>query len=334
MAWSPFDALLLRASHSEGFRAPTLAQVFVGEISRRNSGTPDPYRADVVGSPADVGDESRQVIRGGNKDLGPEQAKENSAGFVFQVPFIDGFSVSADYFKIRQTDVIDTFGEAEQLALDFLLRTTGQGGNPDVVRLAVTPEDAARFAAFNATHPNDQRTPVGAIDFVRDTFINIAQRKVSGIDFGLDYKLRETAFGNFTFKSNVAYFDKFEEQKDATSPSVGKLKINGLPRVRGMASVAWSRDRMTAGLRANYVGDMEDTSAPKLDDGGNYRVSSYTTFNSYVGIRLGQTHKSYLRFGINNLFDRDPPLADEDRTYLDEDANPGRFFYVDWRFKL
>ena len=334
MAWSPFDALLLRASHSEGFRAPTLAQVFVGEIIRRNSGTPDPYRADVVGSPADLGDESRQVIRGGNANLGPEQAKENSAGFVFQVPFLDGLSVSADYFKIRQTDVIDTYGEADQLALDYRLRTTGQGSNPDVVRLAVTPEDAARFVAWNATHPNDQRTPVGAVDFVRDTYINIAQRKVSGVDFGLDYKLRETALGNFTFKSNIAYFDKFEEQKDDASPSVGQLKINGLPRVRGMASVAWSRDRLSAGLRANYVGDMVDTSAPVREDGGNYRVSSYTTFNSYVGIRLGREHKSYLRFGINNLFDRDPPLADEDRTYLDEDANPGRFFYVDWRFKL
>ena len=47
-----------------------------------------------------------------------------------------------------------------------------------------------------------------------------------------------------------------------------------------------------------------------------------------------KAHKSYLRFGIKNVFDRDPPLSDEDRTYMDEDANPGRFFYVDWRFML
>ena len=79
---------------------------------------------------------------------------------------------------------------------------------------------------------------------------------------------------------------------------------------------------------------MVDTSAPVSEDGGSYRVSSYTTFNSYFGIRLGRESNSYLRLGINNLFDRDPPLAVEDRTYLDKDAHPGRFFHVDWRFKL
>lgn len=334
LAWAPFAPLLLRASHSEGFRAPTLAQVFVGEIIRRNTGTQDPYRADVVGDPADLGDESRQVIRGGNPNLGPEQAKENSAGFVFQVPFVKGLSISADYFRIRQTGVIDTFGEADQLDLDFKLRTSGQGSNPDVVRLPVTPADAAKFAQWNATHPNDQRTAVGEVDYVRDTFINIAQRQVSGIDFGLNYRLRETSLGNFTFKSNVAYMDTFEEQKDATSPDVSQLKINGLPRVRGMASAYWSRDRYSAGLRANYVGSVYDTSAPPRSDGSYYQVDSYTTFNTFFGIRLGQQHKSYLRFGINNLFDKDPPLADEDRNYMDVDANPGRYFYVDWRLKL
>jgi len=334
LAWSPVSSLLLRASHSEGFRAPTLAQVFVGEISRRNTGTEDPYRADVIGSPSDVGDESREIIRGGNSNLGPEQAKENSAGFVFQVPFVKGLSVSADYFKIRQTGVIDTFGEAEQLALDLKLRSEGQAGNPDVVRLPVTAEDAAKFAQWNATHPGDQRQAVGQIDYVRDTFINIAQRDVSGIDFGLDYRLRGTSLGDFTFKTNVAYMDTFDEQKDAASPKFSQLKINALPRVRGMASVYWTHRRYSAGLHANYVGSMYDTSAPLRADGSYYQVNNYTTFNTFFGIRVGQQHKSYLRFGINNLFDRDPPLADEDRGYMTEYADPGRYFYVDWRFTL
>lgn len=334
LAWSPVSWLLLRGSHSEGFRAPTLAQVFVGEIVRRNTGTQDPYRADVVGSPADLGDESRQVIRGGNPNLGPEQAKDNSLGFVLQVPFIENLSVSADYFKIHQTDVIDTYGEADQLALDLQMRKNGMGGNPDVVRLPVTPDDAAKFAQWNATHPNDQRTAVGEVDYVLDTYINIAERNVSGIDFGLGYKIRQTPIGSFTFRSNIAYMDTFEEQKDASAPKVSQLQINGLPRIRGMTSVSWALGRYTAGARVNYTGSLFDTSAPVRADGGDYRVHGYTTVNTYVGIKLGVRRQSYLRFGINNLLDKDPPLADEDRTYFDVDANPGRYFYVDWRVKL
>lgn len=334
LAWSPVSWLLLRGSHSEGFRAPTLAQVFVGEIARRNTGTPDPYRVDVVGSPADLGEESRQVIRGGNPDLGPEQAREHSVGFVLQPPFAKGLSISADYFEIRQKDVISTYGEDDQLNLDFSMRASGKGGNPDVVRLPVTDADKAKFAAWNAAHPDDQRTPVGSVDYVRDTYINIAQRKVSGVDFGLDYRLPHTRFGDFRIRSNVAYLDTFEQQKDSASPAVQQLQINGLPRTRGLVGVSWSHDRYRAGLRANYIGNFKDTSAPRGADGKYYGVGSYTTFNTHFDMAFGKLRKTRVRLGVNNLFDRDPPLADEDRGYYNLDANVGRYIYLGWRMTM
>src|SRR3546814_9471488 len=105
--------------------------------------------------------------------------------------FLKSFSFSADYFEIKQDDVIDTYGPEQQLALDFLLRTSGQGFNPDVVRLPVTPADEAAFAQWNATHPDDQREAVGAVDTVSDTYINIARRKETGIDIGLASKLTD-----------------------------------------------------------------------------------------------------------------------------------------------
>ncbi|MGA7297399.1 MAG: TonB-dependent receptor [Rhodanobacteraceae bacterium] len=339
LAWSPTSWLLLRGSVSKGFRAPTLAQVYVGEIIRRNTGTPDPYRADVTATPADLGDESRQVRRGGNADLGPEQSEQHSYGFVLQMPFANDFSISADYFRIRQRDVIDTFGEAQQLALDFSLRESGQGGNPNVVRLAPTAADIAAFAAWNQSHPNDQRQAVGAVDYVRDTFINIARREVSGVDFGTRYRLRDTPLGNFTFKANVAYMDSFVEQLDANSPKQQQLEINGLPRVRGVASMHWRRHRYDGGLFARYTGPVKDTSAPPQDNGDDFRVKSWLSFNTYFGVKLGAYGKnsegSYLRVGINNILDKDPPLADENRGYFTGLYSPlGRYYYMEWRWKM
>lgn len=338
LAWSPVDWLLLRGTYSEGFRAPTLAQVFTGQIVRRNTGTPDPYRVDVTGTPADLGDESRQVRRGGNPDLGPEQAKENSFGFVFQAPFARNLSISADYFRIRQQDVIDTYGEAQQLALDFQLRESGQGSNPNVVRLPVTDADRAAFAAWNAAHPDDQRAPAGTIDYVRDTFINIARREVSGVDFGLKYRLRQTRLGNFNFKVNIAYLDEFLQQLDASSPEQQQLEYNGLPRVRGVAGVEWNRHRYSAGLLARYISSFKDTSAPTDANGDYFRVKAWTVYNAYVGLKLGDPdarHASSLRLGINNVFDKDPPLADENRGYFETIHDPrGRFYYLDWHMRL
>lgn len=338
LTWSPADWLLLRGSYSEGFRAPTLAQVFVGEIIRRNTGTPDPYRADVTGTPADLGDESRQVIRGGNPDLGPEQAKEHSVGFVLQP--LEGLSLSVDYFKIRQTDVIDTYGEAQQLALDFQLRTTGQGFNPAVVRLPVTPADQAAFDAYNAAHPGSTRTAVGAVDYVLDTFINIADRTVSGYDASLVYRLPESDYGKFTFRADMAYLDRFDERVDPDSPTTSPLQINGLPKTRGVFGVLWQGKRVDAGLQGNYIGSFYDTSAPKNDDGSDFKVDDWLTFNGFVGVKLGATGsgsgaQNYLRFGVNNLLDKDPPLADEDRGFFETvHDGRGRFFYLEWRVKM
>lgn len=337
ISWMPADWLLLRGSYSQGFRAPTLAQVFVGEIVRRNTGTADPYRADVTATPADLGDESRQVIRGGNPDLGPEQAKQHSFGFVLQPTFATGLSLSIDYFKIHQTDVIDTYGEEQQLALDYMLRTTGQGSNSAVVRLPVTPADQAAFDAYNAANPGDTRAAVGAVDYVRDTFINIAERTVSGYDASLIYRLGETDYGKFTFRADMAFLDHFDERVNSDSPVTSPLRVNGLPKTRGVIGALWQGQRFDAGLQGNYIGSFVDTSAPENDDGSDFKIGEWITFNGFFGAKLGSDPDkgSYLRFGVNNILDKDPPLADEDRGFFETVHDPrGRYFYVEWRVKM
>ncbi|MCB1628206.1 MAG: TonB-dependent receptor [Xanthomonadales bacterium] len=334
LAWTPVNGLMLRASYNEGFRAPTLAQIFVGDITRRSTGVPDPYRADVTGSEADLGTASRQIIRGGNRDLGPEEARARNLGLVLDVPFVDGLSLTVDHFRIRQTDVIDTFGETDQLALDFLLRTTGQGSNANVVRLPVTPEDAAAFAAYNAANPGATRTPVGEVDFVRDTFINISSREVSGMDYGLRYRLPESDWGRFTLRADMSRFNRFEQRRDDDSPLQQQIGINGLPRTRGVLSVHWRREAWEAGIQANYVSSFFDTSAP-VDGDEDFEVGSWTTCSVFGGYRFegGALEGLSLRLGANNVFDRDPPLADENRGFYEgiHDAR-GRFVYADVRY--
>ncbi len=336
-SWGPTDWALLRASYNEGFRAPTLAQVFVGEIVRRNAGTPDPYRADVTGTPADLGEESRQVIRGGNADLGPEEAKLHSFGLVLQPGFADGLTVSVDYFRIRQSDVIDTYGESQQLALDDRLRRSGEGSNPAVVRAPVTDADRAAFEAWNAANPGDQRVAAGEVLHVMDTFINIASRTISGYDFSVDYRLPETRLGRFTLRLDGAYTRSYDEKVADDAPSTSPLRINGMPKVRGTAGVQWKRDALDAGVFASHIGSFFDTSAPWNDDGSYYKVDAWTTVNAHVGLRFDALggRSNYLRLGANNLFDRAPPLADEDRGFFEgvHDGR-GRLFYVEWRLEL
>ncbi len=315
LSWYPARWLLARASFTEGFKAPNLAQLFTGEIPRRTEGVQDPYRADVTGTAADLGDVSREIIRGGNVNLQPEESETTTYGLVIQPPGANSFYLSIDYWDIEQTDRIDVFGHEDQLDLDFLLRSTGQGFNADVVRAAPTAADEAAFAAYNAANPGAQRQAAGEILFVRDTFFNLSERSVAGWDLGLSFSSKDTSAGRFNFKSELTWYDTFEERKDAVSPSEDQIRINGNPDFRGNASLTWNQGRLGAGLFANYVGDFIDTSAPAAD-GGDFLVEDWLVFNANVNYTW--QNGLNLRFSVNNVADEAPPLADEIRGFFNQ----------------
>src|SRR3546814_17152325 len=95
---------------------------------------------------------------------------------------------------------------------------------------------------------------------------------------------------------------------------------------------------MDAGLRGNYISGFYDTSAPFDENGNMFRVDSWLTFNAFVGFRFGNADggvQNYLRLGVNNLLDEDPPFADENRNFYETIHAPrGRFIYAEWRVRM
>ncbi|MCH9651523.1 MAG: TonB-dependent receptor [Deltaproteobacteria bacterium] len=331
LSWYPVRSVLARASYTEGFRAPNLAQLFTGEIVRRTEGVQDPYRAEVTATSADLGDVSRQIVRGGNPNLTPEESETMTAGIVIAPP-ASRFFISLDYWQIDQTDRIATFGHQDQLDLDFLLRSTGQGFNSAVVRGAPTAADVAAFGAFNAANGTNFEA-AGEIQLVRDTFINLSSREVTGWDVGLSYRTKDTAAGLFRFKSELTYYDSFDEQRDSDSPALSRLRLNGNPRFRGNASISWSRKQLGAGLLGKVISDFDDTSAPAAD-GGIFIVDEWLTFNTYLSYALdrGAAKGLSLRLSVRNVLDEEPPLADEIRGFFNQYHSPrGRSFYLTLR---
>ena len=98
---------MVRGSYNQGFKAPNLAQLFTGTLTRLNLSVTDTYRNPVTGLPTD-GPANRRSIGQGNPNLQPEKSTGKSGGIVIDVPWVKGLSVSVDYWEIRQTDVITT----------------------------------------------------------------------------------------------------------------------------------------------------------------------------------------------------------------------------------
>ncbi|MEM9624296.1 MAG: TonB-dependent receptor, partial [Pseudomonadota bacterium] len=119
------------------------------------------------------------------------------------------------------------------------------------------------------------------------------------------------------------------------------IKINGRPRWRANASILWSNEQWSAGVFANWIDDVIDNSVSAdgdtADPGRLLPVDDYLTINVHVDYQFDTNfaESTRVRLGIRNLFDEEPPVADEAFGYFGSlHSNRGRYLYMDFRVKL
>jgi len=377
LVWKPSAWLKLRGSFNESFRAPNLVQTNITPL-RRNVAASDPYRSEVTGLPSD-GSINRRTFRQGNQNLRPEEAESWLAGFVVDVPKLRGLSFTFDYWRIRQTNVLDNIGapatlQRDELELDLATQaalaagtpvdqidlgpgTPGYKGYSKVTRAPVTAEDRAAFAAFNArqTNPAARRAPVGAVVSLLDDYVNLGRRELEGYELGVRWQLPRTRLGQFTLNADSTRYLRRQQQGESTDPVLSQLGLNGRARWRASGSLQWRLGRWSAGWFTNYYGSFVDSSAATTEavyralGGPGYirvfndngitryllRVPPSWLHNANVSHRFGAEAPGWLRqvtvrFAVNNLLDRDPPIADETNGYAAGTANiRGRQFVLD-----
>jgi len=285
--YRPVDAVMIRASYNEGFRAPSLAAI--NYPSRTSVGSySDPYRQDVTGLPED-GQIQRLTTTTGNSDLAPEESKGYTLGTVIDVPFVEGLRFSVDWFKIEQDNLIaapntnqvriddaQRLYEATQAALaagtpynqiDLGSGGDGYAGNPLIIRDAVTQEDRELFAAYNEGRPQSEWVaPVGALVETLAPFDNLDSATIEGYDFNITYSIPAFDWGKVSVSTDWTYLDTFKRIGGADGSSSTQLGIDGNSRVRGSAALTWTNYEWSAGLSAYYIGEYADTGASISDE--------------------------------------------------------------------
>jgi len=218
--------------------------------------------------------------------------------------------------------------------------------------------DAGVAAIFTAA--GFDPSGAGEILSVTQNFRNLNPRETEGLDFGGQLKIDSNSLGDFKFKVNVAQIRKFfqtpsaegllllEAQEAGTINSlvnvVGQqsfIRQNGNPEWRYTASVTWRKDNWGAGAFYKYVGDVEDTSGT----GATYdflAVPSFKTVNLYLDYTFrdlenaGLLEDVRLRFGVRNVGDKKPPIADQFARgyFVGLHSNRGRYWYGSVRKKF
>lgn len=294
VSFRPVEQLVLRASYSEGFAAPSL------EILNRLPSQGFPNSIDRLGCELDPDNafacdsRQRETFSGSNPDLQPELSEQWSLGAVWRPT--DDLWFTLDYFNIEIDDGIGTL--TAQNVLDNELRCFQEGRTCD----------PSQEGSVIRTAPADQGGQVVEINAPAANFTVI---KTDGIDLGANYQAF-TDFGMFGLQANVTYNFNYKRATAPMAPLEQTLEAVVNPEWRGQLRGSWSMNRWSANAVLNYIPGTDDcTIAERNESPRNPNcqrsVGSFTTVDLQVG--WDTPWGGELVLGARNLFDNDPPLS-------------------------
>jgi iron complex outermembrane receptor protein len=332
--YKPMKALRLRASYAEGFRAPTIGELF-GTISRFDQTISDPcsndstaprnfnndatVRANCIAHGVPAGGTYAQanpqlaVIVSGNQNLKPETSKSWVFGGVLSPDFLPGFSVELNHYNIELKSAIQS--------VDAAITLNNCEVNNDPLACALVTR------SFSGS---------GQVTQINGVLGNIAGIRTKGYDFNVSFHSKKGPAGTFGVTWNNTFLENYDliltgfsgsqvisrEGTEQGSPS------QGFPRWKSIGILDWDLAEFGASLTGRYVSKLKETG----ENPANIMKSVfYTDLQLRWYPRIGFFNQVAIAVGANNLFNVHTPGCDTcdlnnfDPTVYDI---PGRYYYV------
>ncbi len=314
LEWAPNKLMRLRGSKQRAARAANIHELFdaqgIGLFNMsadpcagatptatltqcQRTGVTAAQYGRIIDSPAG----QYNALGGGNPNLKPETSDSTTIGLVLE-PWRN-FSATIDVFDIKLKDVISTLPPA--VVVQSCL-TSGQFCNliqRDVIG-SLWAQPTGRVVATN---------------------VNIAQTRTSGVDLAFNYSGKlNNGWGSYNVVFNATLLTKAENEP---IPGQGSYDCKGyhgatcgVPapkwrhKLRGSWSTPWNLD---LALTWRHVDDVENegTSSNPLLAATLNPIDRAFPKRDYFDLAASwqATKQLVIRGGINNLFDKDPPIA-------------------------
>ena len=344
LEWAPIEDIRLRATFSEGFRAPNISELFLGQQQSAESYT-DPCRnygtsgtdantvancqADGLAPNFNLATFQATTLQGGNPNLQPETSESLTFGLVLTPSFAERLSVSVDYFDIEIKDAVGTAPTSEVISACY----ASPNFSDPLCALIVGPAFPGVDETPSPSAPTRRNSNL-QISGVLQTNANLATYKTSGVDFQVDYGL-ETGIGGLDFRVAGTYLQDY----DYLPFSGGELiKLAGLfggdPAFGNPATFAeWqvnygvtlNRDDWGANLTARYMSETIDIDAAPAN---LQNVAKAITYLDVQGFYNWNDVK--FTVGVRNLADEKPPYVtayDDMNTLQFSYDTQGRYIY-------
>jgi outer membrane receptor protein involved in Fe transport len=332
ISYRPNKQFLARAGYAEGFRAPSLAEIYLGESTsfpvvqdaprcaeyRTGLGANDPRTLAVCGGATGNG-ASAQVrsVFLGNRNLQPEKSKSYSLGFVFEP--VRNLVVAVDGYLIEHTNRILSPTAAFILANEALFPGA-------VTRNARTADDIAAGARGSLRGVSGDLVPG-----ITRTFFNASAQRTHGVDLELRYGFSMGDLGRITASTAFSYIGALKRQ---LNPGQAMTEIAGtyqFPRLRNTTSATWVMGDWTMTGSLNTIGSYKDAFTV---NGQFPKVEQYMTMDAQVA--YSGFKRLTLTVGGRNITDKDAPFSNSDWYGYDASTHDPRsaYWYVKAGFKF
>ncbi|KZN47436.1 TonB-dependent receptor [Pseudoalteromonas luteoviolacea] len=292
LIWQVNEQLLLRTVRSTAFRTPTITEQY-GGTNVENLITMDPcdgatdeilrncLLADIPEGFAQDGSTIRTGV-GGNPEIGPETANTITLGLVYQSAHL---SATLDYFNIEVDDAINSVSGSNMLRLCY--------------------SDPLAYQAYCNSFTRDPSTH--QITVLEKRPMNASNEQVAGLDLNVNFG---STVDSFEYRVNWDTTRLLEHENTAFSGAETEQLLGKITSDRGsytkwksnlFATLAYSQWQGTYSIQ--YIGKAEDENG-----GGPIGSSVPSVIYHDIQVSYSISHALKLSFGIDNLFDKQPPF--------------------------
>ena len=337
--WAPTEDFRFRGSYNRAVRAPNILELFATANVQLN-GLADPCEGDEPTytlaqcirtgvTAAQYGNIAPNLagqyngLVGGNPDLEPETSDTLSFGVVLTPRALPGFNLSVDWYNIQVKDRIGQIGQ------DTTLTRCAETGDPFLCGL------------INRA-PGTGSLWLGTAGYIVDTTFNTGMLEVEGVDVEANYRFDFgdwgltrglDRFGGLSFNFQGSYLKDYlvtslpgDEPFDCAgkygSVCTGSATTTSAPlpewrhKLRTTWRTPWDFELSGTWRFTDSVKVDADVpgSGPSHAQGPDAKLAAQHYFDlaGSWAVRENVT----VRFGVNNLFDNDPPLVGSGGTAI------------------
>lgn len=329
LRWTPLDGLRLAGTLTNGFRAPSIGELYGGH-TRYDAVIADPC-ADLLdisdsqiaancireGVPSDgsYSQLSSQIglLTGGNPNLLPENGNGLTLGVSYSPEWASRLSLR---------------GSSYQYEIDSTITAHD----------AQTVLDSCYIESITAFCEFIERRDNGTIERFTNTLFNVGTIKTSGMDVGFSYVWIPPGLGQLTWTFDATRVQSFEEiSRDARGAEIRRRELvgrtesdRGVPQLKYTSTIQWTRDNGTLTWRSRFIDKLTERCSNFLDgspdsltnlglcsnpntevdrnsentlDATLYHSATYEYTFQYRNQSIG------MLFGIDNFLDEDTPRS-------------------------